>query len=193
MDTNRLFIVSGPSGAGEDSIIDGLAKRFPVERVITTTTRDPRPGESSGRPYYFISRTDFERKRDDGAFAEWAEEYNGQLYGVTQEELERVAASGKIGIWKIEWKGVVTAKKLFPGIVAILIIAPIESIRIRLKKRDNMPESYLDERIAYTKEWMNHTDIYDHTIENLDGELEKSISLAEAIIRRHVGGSLSDE
>jgi len=187
METSRLFIISGPSCAGEDSIIDGLSGRLPIERVITTTTRKLRPGETQGKPYYFVSRSEFDKKRTAGEFLEWAEEYNGQFYGVTSEELERVASSEKIGVWKIEWKGVETAKRLFPDIVAILVTAPFESIESRLRKRDNLTDTYFAERMAYTREWMNHTDIYDYTIENLDGELEKSISQSEAIIRKHAG------
>jgi len=187
MDTRSLFIISGPSGSGQDSVIEGLGELFLLERVITTTTRKPRGGESDGKPYYFLSRDDFERKIAEGKFIEWAKEYNDELYGVTREELERVAASGTIGIWKIEWKGVVTAKRLFPGIVAILISAPLESIEARLRKRDDPTEEYLAQRMAYTREWMNHTDIYDHTIENADGELEKAVSETAEIIRKHIG------
>jgi len=189
MDTNRLFIISGPSGAGEDSIIAELYKRLPVERVITTTTRTMRPNETNGNPYYFISKKEFEGIRDENGFAEWAEEYNGQLYGVTHKELERVASSEKIGLWKIEWKGVMTAKRMFPGIIAIFITASLESIAARLRKRDNLSEAYLAERMTYTKEWLLHTDIYDYIIENRDGELEKAADRAEAIIRKHVGNA----
>ncbi|PIR95197.1 guanylate kinase, partial [Candidatus Falkowbacteria bacterium CG10_big_fil_rev_8_21_14_0_10_37_6] len=52
----KIFIISGPSGAGEDSVIDGLKKLLPIERVITTTTRAMRKNESQGNPYYFISQ-----------------------------------------------------------------------------------------------------------------------------------------
>lgn len=187
MDTRSLFIISGPSGSGQDSVIEGLAKVFPLERVITSTTRKPREGESEGKPYYFLPHDVFKRKISEGKFIEWAQEYNDELYGVTKEELERVAASGAIGIWKIEWKGVATAKRLFPGIVAILISAPLESIETRLRKRDDPTEEYLAQRMAYTREWMNHTDIYDHTIENADGELEKAVSETAEIIRNHIG------
>lgn len=182
MNTKTLFIISGPSGSGQDSIIEGLAERFPLERVITSTTRKPRTGESDGKPYYFLSHADFEQRIAEGKFIEWAKEYNDKLYGVTKEELERVATCGQVGIWKIEWKGVVTAKKLFPGIIAILISAPIESIEARLRKRDNPSEEYLAERMAYTREWMSHTDIYDYTIENKDGQLEEAIEQAAKII-----------
>lgn len=187
MNTQSLFILSGPSGAGEDSIINALSERLQVERVITTTTRDPRPGETPGNPYYFVSRDAFKTMIAADSLAEWAEEYNGNLYGVTHEELKRVSSSGRVGIWKIEWKGVMTAKRMFPGIISILISAPLTSIEARIRKRDNLSEAYLAERMEYTREWMTHTDIYDYTIENHDGELEKAVDQAEAIIRRHAG------
>ena len=189
METKHLFIISGPSGSGQDSDIEGLSGRFPVERDVTSTTRKPRPGETDGHPYYFLDRPTFEAGIDGGKFIEWAREYNDELYGVTHEELARVADCGKTGIWKIEWKGVVTAKRLFPDIVAILISAPLESIEARLRKRDNPTEAYLAERMAYTREWLEHTDIYDHTIENRDGNLEEAVQAAATIIENCREGS----
>jgi guanylate kinase len=185
MDTRTLFIISGPSGSGQDSVIEGLSELLPIERVITSTTRRPRTGESEGKPYYFLSREEFEARIGEGKFVEWAKEYNDELYGVSEDELRRVASCGKIGIWKIEWKGVITAKRLFPEIVAILISAPVRSIEERLRKRDNPTESYLAERMSYTKEWLNHTDIYDHTITNEDGKLEDAVRQATKIIKSH--------
>lgn len=181
----NVFIISGPSGAGEDSIIEGLTKILPVERVITTTTRSPRTGDSEGHPYYFITKEKFEEKIVLGDFLEYAKEYNNQFYGVTKEELKRVASTGKIGIWKIEYKGVITAKQLFPDIIAILINAPIDVLEERIRKRDNPTEEVLQERLAYTKEWLKHTDIYDYIIENEQGKLDEAIQKTFALIKEH--------
>jgi guanylate kinase len=178
----NIFIISGPSGAGEDSIINGLAEALPIERFITTTTRTPRPGESNGNPYYFISEKEFQEKISLGEFIEYAREYNGQLYGVTKEELKRVENSGKIGIWKIEYQGVITAKKLFPEIPALLITAPLEIMEARIRRRDHPSEEAVQERMTYTKEWLKHTHIYDHIIENQEGKLEKAIKETRAFI-----------
>jgi guanylate kinase len=181
----NLFIISGPSGAGEDSIIDGLAKLLSVERTITTTTRIPRAGESDGHPYYFISAEQFQQKIANGEIVEYAQHYNGNFYGVTNTELERVAASGGIGIWKIDYKGVETAKKMFPGIVAILITAPLTIMEQRIRTRDHLTEDYIAERMAYTREWLKHTDIYDYIVENAQGKLEEAIREVSAIIKKH--------
>ena len=114
-----LIIISGPSGSGEDSIIEGLAKRMPLERVITTSTRDKRHGEKDGYPYYFISQDSFECGVQLDDFFEYAQHYNNNYYGVTFEEINRVKHSGKVGIWKVDYKGVEKAKELIPNIVAI--------------------------------------------------------------------------
>lgn len=182
----NIFIISGPSGAGEDSIISGLSKRFPLERIITTTTRQMRPGESQGDPYYFISIDEFKKRLDNGEFVEYAQQYNGNFYGVTKDEIGRVAQSGKIGTWKIEYKGVEAAKKLFPQIVAIFINAPsLEILEKRIRRRDDVSEEYIRERMEYTKEWLRHTDIYDEHVINEEGKLDEAVEKIAAIIRRN--------
>lgn len=181
----NVFIISGPSGAGEDSIINGLQKMLPVERVITTRSRAMRPGESQGNPYWFISETEFKEKIAAGDFIEYAQQYNDQWAGVTHQEIDRVARSKKIGIWKIEYQGVMTAKRLFPDIIAILITAPLDILEERIRRRDNPSEESLRERMEYTREWLKHTDIYDYTIENEQGKLDEAVQKAYEIIRKH--------
>ncbi len=187
MHTKNLFIISGPSGVGEDSVIDGLERRFPIERVITTTSRNPRPGDSEGNPYYFISKDAFEQGIANDRFFEWAKQYNDNLYGVTHAEIRRVAESGRIGIWKIDYQGVMTAKKLFPGIIAIMLTAPLEIMEARIRRRDNVTETFIKDRMDYTREWMKHTDIYDYTIENEEGKLDQTIEKVAALIESHRG------
>jgi guanylate kinase len=187
LQTKNIFIISGPSGAGEDSVIEGLKKILPVERVITTTTRAPRSGESQGNPYYFIPREEFENKITTGEFIEYAKEYNDQFYGVTRSELIRIGNSQKIGIWKIEYQGVITAKKNFPNIVAILLTAPLDIMEARIRRRGNLSEADIAERMAYSKEWLTHyTDIYDYTVENEEGKLDQTIAAFKSIIEKEL-------
>ena len=182
----KIFIISGPSGAGEDSVIEGLKKYFSIEKVITTTTRKMRPGEKSGSPYYFISKNEFKKGIKKNRFFEWAEEYNKNLYGVTHKEIKRIKKSKNIGIWKIEYKGVITAKKIMPDVVAILINAPLEELAQRIKKRDNASQKFIKERMDYTKKWLKHKGIYDYKIVNSNGELDLSIKKAVKIIKKEI-------
>lgn len=182
----NVFVISGPAGSGKDAIIDGLGTRLPVTRIITTTTRRPRPDETDGHPYYFVTRATFERAVADNKFAEYSTNENDELYGVTRKELARAEKFSGIGIWKVDWKGVITAKKLFPDIVAILITAPLPILEQRLRERDTTEnEIYFKERMAYTREWLTHTDIYDYTVENEQGKLDEAIEKTLALIGQH--------
>lgn len=184
---NNIFIISGPSGAGEDSVIDGLKKILPIERVVTTTTRPKRPGEASGKPYYFISRGSFIKLIKEKKLFEYAEEYNSNYYGVTHKEINRVKTSGRIGLWKIEYKGVITAKKLMPKIIAIFINAPLKTLEKRIRRRDNITEQFVQERLDYTKEWLKHLDLYDYLVENEEGKLNQTIKRVAEIIKNNRG------
>ncbi len=184
---SKIFIISGPSGAGEDSIIEGLRKYLPIERVISSTTRTMRAGESQGKPYYFISEDEFKNGIEKGDFFEWAEEYNSKYYGVTKREIERVKNSEHVGIWKIEYKGVATAKKLIPGIVAIFVtVSDLKILEDRIRRRDGVSEDYIKERMKYTEEWMKHKDVYDCEVVNEEGKLDEAIAKTAEIIKNNL-------
>ncbi len=181
----QFFIISGPSGSGQDSVIEGLTKLLPIERVITTTTRPPREDESDGQPYHFVSKEAFEKGLKESAFLEHARHYGGEYYGVTKAEVDRVRNSGKVGIWKVDWQGVANIKKLFPETKAILITAPLDILEARLHHRDHdRSEASLKERMAYSKEYLNHADLYDFTVINEEGKLDEAIQNVFHILER---------
>jgi guanylate kinase len=185
---SNIFIISGPSGAGEDSVIEGLREYFDIERVITTTTRKMRPGESQGSPYYFISMEEFEKGIAENNFSEYAKQYNGNFYGVARKELDRVKKSGKIGIWKIEYKGVINVKKNYPEIITIFItVSDLKILESRIRRRDNVTEEYVKDRMKYTEEWMKHADIYDYIVYNEEGKLDETIKKVAEIIKNNLG------
>ncbi len=181
----NLFIISGPSGSGQDTIIEELQKRgLPIERVITTTTRPMRRTESEGKPYFFISQDEFQEKIRGEVFFEWAEVYH-EYYGVTREEIERVEKSKKIGIWKMDYKGVKSAKENISGIIAIMLKpASIQELEERLRARSGSNKTY-EERLEYSKEFLRHEYLYDYVVVNTQGELEKAVSDVEKIILKH--------
>ncbi len=182
----NVFIISGAAGSGKDSVIDGLQSALPIERIITSTTRKMRSFESHGNPYYFLSRENFERGITDGQFIEHSINENNELYGVTLSELNRITSKDSIAIWRVDWKGVVNIKKLFPEIPALYISAPIEVLETRLRSRDKgKDESYFQERMDYTREWLKHLDIYDYVVENEEGKLKQTIEQVATIIKQH--------
>lgn len=182
-DMQNIIIISGPAGSGKDTVIERLEKILPVERIITTTTRAPRPGEKEGAPYYFLSVEEFKKKIVAGEFIEYSVNENGGYYGVSKQEFERISKKGSLAIWRVDWKGVVNIKELYPEIPAILIMAPLEVLEARLRSRDRgKDEQYFEERMNYTREWMKHLDIYDYQVENKEGRLDETVEAVKTII-----------
>ena len=183
----NVFIISGAAGSGKDSVIESLRSILPLERIITSTTREMRFFETEGNPYYFISRETFEKGLAEGQFIEYSTNENGALYGVTQAERNRIAEKKSIAIWRVDWKGVINIKKIHPEIPALYISAPIDVLEARLRARDaGKNEAYFQERMNYTREWLNHLDIYDYRVENEEGKLEQTVEQVAAYIKKHL-------
>jgi guanylate kinase len=180
----NIFVIYGPSGSGQDSVIEGVQKKIPIERIVTTVTRPPRPEESQGHPYYFIDRASFEEKIKRGDLLEYVEKYLGVYYGVMTEEVERVAHSGKIGIWKVDFAGARDLKKRFPELTVIFINAPLDIIETRLRRRTTMTEADLQARLTHIREWLPKS-VYDYKVENEEGKLEQTVEAVCAIIEKH--------
>lgn len=190
----NLFIISGPSGVGKNTLIDRLSKMMPAKRIITTTTRKMRRGESQKHPYHFVSEETFQQGIARGEFVEYAKGENGNLYGVTQSELSNMIASDKIGIWELEWQGVISAKKLYPQIKAIFITAEsIQTFEKRIRRRQpDASDTFIQERMAYAKEWLKHTDIYDYTVINRENKLDAAVEEVKTIIEKELEKSGAD-
>lgn len=185
--STNLVIISGPSGSGKDAVISGLVERgLPIERVITTVTRPKRPGESEGNPYYFVDEPAFKELIAKNALAEWAQVDNDKYYGVTKTELERVKAlKDKIGIWKIEYKGVASAKRMIPDILAILIAPPnLEALAERSYERGQQTDSEIQDRLHYSQEFMKHKNLYNYVVVNEEGKLEQTIDKVIEILEQ---------
>jgi guanylate kinase len=183
---SRIFIISGPSGSGEDSVIGGLKDFISFEKIITTTTRKPRPDDIMGKTYHFISKEEFKKNIQQCKFVEYAQQYNNEFYGVTKSEIARVQATKKIGIWKIEYQGVLVAKKIYPKIKSIFLYAPLSILKKRMHNRSGMTEKQIQERLIYTKEWFKHRNIYDFQVENKEGHLDKTIQQVVDIIKNDI-------
>lgn len=181
---SKIFVISGPSGAGEDSILERLKEKIDFIKPVTTTTREIRPGEIDGKTYYFISKEKFKEMIARGEFLEYAEEDRGNFYGVTKKEIERAKESGKIVFWKIEYKGVVYVKDIFPEIPAIMIYAPMNVLKERLIKRGESKEM-IEARMEYAKGWEENKEVFDYVVENEQGKLDEAVKKVFEIVQKN--------
>src|SRR5581483_11556448 len=116
-----LVVLSGPSAVGKDALIDALRlRRFPLTKIVTATTRTPRPGEVDGRDYWFLSREAFARWIDDGKLLEWANVY-GTPYGTPVAEVRQALARGEVVLLKIDVQGAAQVKAKVPDAVFIYL------------------------------------------------------------------------
>ena len=100
---HTVFILSGPSGVGKTTVWDEIRSQHAdrVEKIVTTTTRAPRPGETHGVHYYFLSKSEFEAKIIAGEMIEYAL-VHGNYYGSSSDELERIVSHGKSPVYIVD-------------------------------------------------------------------------------------------
>jgi guanylate kinase len=184
---NKIFIISGPSGAGEDAVIDGLKKKIKFNHLITMVTRKMRPGERQGNPYHFVTVKKFKEMIKGDKFIEWAVVY-GDYRGCPKKEMTKLLKLNEPIIWKADWQGVETAKKIFTDlVVAVYINTPSYKIlerRLVLRGWDSMQT--IENRKKFTLEWFKHKGIYDYIVTNYEGKLDQTIDKIEKIIKKEL-------
>lgn len=162
----KLIVISGPSGVGKTTICHALRGRGRIVRSVSATTRAPRPGETDGRDYFFLTREAFVAKREKGGFLEWAE-YAGNLYGTPKEFVEKETKAGNFPLLEIEVQGVEQLRKQgWPGVYVFIAPPSIGDLRKRLEGRGNMPPEVIERRIKVAEAELKRTDLYDFAVVN---------------------------
>ena len=164
-----LLIVSGPSGGGKTSLVAALIEAEPgVKLSVSHTTRPPRQGEAPGRDYHFVSRGEFERMLEAGAFLESATIYGNQ-YGTSQQWISEELAKGHDVLLEIDWQGAQQVRKLMRDTVGIFILPPsFEALEQRLKGRSQDAPDAIARRLAAAREEISHFAEFDYVIMNDD-------------------------
>ena len=184
-----LFVVSGPSGAGKDTVVDILRTRLPRLRYsVSATTRPPRDGEREGEAYFFLTREQFEQKNAEGGFLE-TNTYNGNLYGTPRSFIESMLAEGYDVIMKPEVHGALAIKAAFPRAVLIFLLPDkFSHLRLRLAARRTESSSEIAARLAIAHEELQQIRRFDYVIINEQAPLDRRNELPavddlEAIVR----------
>ena len=175
-----LTILSAPSGTGKSTICRQLMKKRPdVFQSISSTTRLPRPGEISGKDYYFLAVDEFKAKIQAQEFLEWAT-VHGEYYGTSRQAIEDLLGKGVYPLLAIDVQGAAAIKKKMPDAVLISLAPPsLESLKIRLEKRRDSKDDMM-KRLADSRDEILAAKNYDYIVVNDD--LEKAVSQIDAII-----------
>jgi guanylate kinase len=178
----RVFVITGPSGVGKGTLIQGLLGRIPqLELSVSATTRAPREGEVDGRDYHFLSEEQFLRKVEEGDFVEHAT-YSGRRYGTLRSELERRLAEGVPVVLEIEVQGARQVRSAMPEAVQVFILPPDPAVlRERLTGRGTDPPEQVEARLATAVEELAAKDEFTHQVVNDD--LGRALADLEGIVR----------
>ncbi|MCX5753506.1 MAG: guanylate kinase [Candidatus Krumholzibacteria bacterium] len=177
-----LVVVSGPSGVGKSTVVDRVLARSPhIAASVSVTTRPPRGAERDGFEYFFVTREEFDRRRDAGDFLEWAE-VHGNCYGTPAAFVESKLAAGTSIVLEIDVQGGMSVRARFPGAVLIFLFPPdLETLRTRLDGRATDDEEVIRRRLENARRELARFDGYDYIVVNDD--VERCAEDCLAIIR----------
>ena len=167
----KLFIFSAASGTGKTSLAHALMKRVRnLAFSVSHTTRAPRPGETHGVHYYFVSPAEFGRMAAAGEFIEHAQVF-GNRYGTSRKVIEDLFKEGKSVILDIDWQGARAIKAKMPEAVSIFILPPSRAaLAERLNGRAQDAPEVIARRMAQATAEMSHYHEYDQVVVNDDFE-----------------------
>lgn len=180
-----LLVISGPSGAGKDSILEGLQSRgVEFYRAITAVTREPRPKEVHGTHHYFLTSAEFDRWEAEGKFLETATVY-GHRYGTPLQEVIAAMDCGKDVVLRVDVQGAATVRQRIPESIHIYIGVPglsLETLRQRRDQRGLESPAERSARDSLLRDELAAIPRFDYLVENESGAIDRAVDQVIAII-----------
>lgn len=188
MADKRVVVLAGPSGSGKNAIISQILKRYPnCERLVTATTRLPRPGEVDGIDYHFFSQERFDEEMSNGNIPE--HRYVpalGTSYGIYIPDLERRMNEGHIVFAQVDIEGARLLKERYNAATIFIMPESLEQFRGRLRVRNpEWSEKEFEARMKITEDELRlHSPQYDYRVINADGALLETVDQVIEIMRK---------
>lgn len=181
MKQGRLYVFSGPSGAGKGTICDKLVEDDVADLSVSMTTRALRGAEVDGVSYYFVSHEEFQKTIDEGGLLEWAEVYNNR-YGTPKKPVLDKLETGRDVILEIEMQGAMKVKKAYPDAVLVFVLPPsLAILKERLRGRGTDSEEQIALRTKSVIWEIRQIVDYDYYL--INGELDEAVENAKKIMR----------
>ena len=172
VDERRIVVLSGPSGSGKSTIVNRLAAQTEVRliKAISATTRATRNQEQHGKDYYFLSKDEFQRRRDADEFVECFEVHgSGNWYGTLRSEVQRAHDSGGWSMLEIDVQGAMHVVAQYPQAVTIFIRTASEAdFEKRLRARGTESEEAIQRRLQTARRELEMADRYRFQVVNDD-------------------------
>lgn len=181
----KIIIISAPSGCGKSTIINAINDRGHINWrfSVSATNRQPRPGETNGVSYHFLTDEQFRDHIAAGDFVEYEEVYPGRFYGTLKSEIDHRLADGETIVLDIDVRGGVNVKKMYPDSSLSIFIQPpsIEALRSRLEGRGTESADTLAQRLGRAEYELSFIPQFDRSVVN-DNLATAIVETEEAII-----------
>lgn len=176
-----LIVVSGFSGVGKGTLMKQLVHSYDNYALsVSMTTRQPRPGESDGKEYFFVSREVFEKTIAENGLIEYAN-YCGNYYGTPKEYVEKQLEKGKDVILEIEIQGALKVRKQFPTALLLFVMPPsAQELKKRLEGRGTETKEVIDKRLKRATEEAEGIENYDFIV--INDKLEECVKEMHGLI-----------
>lgn len=188
MDKGRIIVLAAPSGCGKSTIINGVMEPGDLNLgfSISATTRKPRPGETDGVNYYFMSEDAFRDAIAEDRFVEYEEVYPGRFYGTLRSEIDRITDAGHNIILDLDVNGALGVKEIYGNRALTIFIEPptLETLRKRLESRGTETPEVIDVRIDRAAYEISRAPEFDRRIVNdvLADAVRQTHNLIEAFV-----------
>jgi len=178
-----LVVISSPSGGGKDSVINELLKLLPNSmRLVTTTSRSPRPGNVDSVDYYFISQAEFEDKMKNDAMVEY-NNYAGNYYGIERSKLQEALGKNDVVFTQIEVNGKHNLDKAKIDHLSIFLLPDnLDVLAERVRNRGGVSEEEITKRMEIAKQEIEESQDYDYRIVNQDGKFTETVEEIKGVI-----------
>lgn len=168
-DKGSLIVLSGPSGTGKGTLLSEFKKCFGSEKVVysvSDTTRSPRPGEIPDVSYHYITNEEFDKKKAEGGYLEFAG-YCENQYGTPKKFAMDNLENGVDVILEIETVGARKVKANYPDAVMVFVLPPsLDELKRRLIERGTESMDVIEKRFEAAKEELKLAPLYDYVIVN---------------------------
>lgn len=181
MNKGRVYIISGPSGSGKDTVLKKIFERFPdVAFSISSITRDMRPGEVEGEKYNFVTREHFEKMLNNDELLEY-NVFVGNYYGTPKAPVINCVNSGRDMIIEVDVNGAEQIRKKMPDAVSIFVMPPsFETLKQRLSGRGTDSQEVIEKRLAESLREVSAAKNYDYIVVN--DELQNAVNAVAEIM-----------
>lgn len=182
MSKGSVFILSGPSGCGKDTILQEVFKKCPnLKFSISSITRAMRENEKEGEKYNFVSKEHFEKMLADNELLEY-NVYVGNYYGTPKTPILKATENGNDIVIEVDVNGAAQIRSNLEDTVSIFILPPsIDELRKRLSARGTETEETIEKRISSAYDEIKRSVEYDYIVVN--DKLEDAVNDVITIIR----------